>query len=140
MAIAGAVIALDQTTKTVAQDRLSRGPVHIVGPLDFELSYNTGAAFGLGRGWAPLLVLVGVALVAVVIGMGRTARTRIGLVASGLVLGGALSNLGDRLFRANGGAVIDFIRLPHWPTFNLADSSIVVGVVLLALGNLRPHR
>ena len=136
-ALAGAVVALDQLTKSLAQTHLADGPVHVLGPLDLELSYNTGVAFGVGRGLGPLLVLVAVALVAVVFGMGRSARSWAGLVAAGLVLGGAVSNLGDRLFRGNGGAVIDFIRLPHWPTFNLADSAIVIGVVILVLATLR---
>jgi len=139
-AVAGAVIAADQVTKSAAQTHLGHGVRHVLGPLDLELTYNTGAAFGLGRGWAPLLVFVGLALVGVVFGMSRAARSWPAVVASALVLGGALSNLGDRLIRHNGGAVIDFIRLPHWPTFNVADSSIVVGVVLLVAGSLLPSR
>jgi len=137
--VAAVVIVADQITKSVAQSDLAAGPVHVLGPLDLQLSLNTGAAFGLGTGLGltPILVAVGVVLVVVLFGIGRSARSTMTTVASGLMVGGALSNLGDRLFRNNGGAVIDFIRLPHWPNFNLADSSIVVGVALLVLANLR---
>jgi signal peptidase II len=137
--LAAVVIVVDQITKSLAARHLAAGAVHVLGPLDLQLSYNSGAAFGLGNGWGltPVLVTVGVILVVVLFGVGRNSRSWLAVVASGLMVGGALSNLGDRLFRGNGGAVIDFIRLPHWPNFNVADSSIVVGVGLLVLANLR---
>jgi len=137
--LAAAVGVADQISKTVEQKDLASGPYHVLGPLDLELTYNKGAAFGLGAGIAPIILVVGAALIVVVLGFGRPIRSRLATVASGMLVGGALSNLGDRLFRPNGGAVIDWIHLSHWPTFNVADSGIVVGVALLVLANLGPR-
>ena len=131
------VIVADQLSKSLEQTALATGPTHVLGPLDLELTYNSGAAFGVGRGLAPLIVVVGVALVVVIFGIGRPVHGRVAAVGGGLLLGGAVSNLGDRLFRGHGGAVIDWIHLSHWPTFNVADSCIVFGVAVLVLANLR---
>jgi signal peptidase II len=130
------VIVGDQVSKSLEQQALAGGPAHVLGPLDLELSYNSGAAFGIGRGLAPVVIVAGVVLVLVVFGA-RTVRGRSAAASAGLLLGGALSNLGDRLFRGHDGAVIDWIHLSHWPTFNVADSCIVVGVALLLVANLR---
>ena len=131
------VVVADQVSKSLEQPSLVNGPSHVLGPLDLELSYNSGAAFGIGRGLAPVVIVAGVALVLVVFGTGRPVRGRTAAVAAGLLLGGALSNLGDRVFRGHGGAVVDWIHLSHWPTFNVADSCIVFGVGLLLLANIR---
>jgi signal peptidase II len=129
-AVAVVVVAVDQATKTWAVDRLSRGPIHVVWKLDFQLAYNSGAAFSFLQGWAP--VLGGVAVVAVIVMLGAVRRVQSTAltVALGLVVGGALGNLTDRVVRSNHGAVIDFIALHFWPTFNVADSCIVVGGIL----------
>lgn len=135
--IAGAVIVADQLTKTWAVDHLATGPRHVLGPLDLILSYNTGVAFSIGSGMGPVIVAV-VAIVAVAfLGFARGAPGVTGVAGSGLVLGGALSNLGDRVFRSNHGAVIDFIHLPHWATFNVADSCIVVGIGVFLVASVR---
>lgn len=137
--VAVLVVVADQVSKSLEQTALATGPTHVLGPLDLELTYNSGAAFGLGRGLAPVVVVAGVALILVVFGAGRGARPvqgRTAVPAAGLLLGGAVSNLGDRLFRGHGGAVIDWIHLSHWPTFNVADSCIVFGVALLVLANI----
>lgn len=134
--VAAAVVLVDQVSKSVVVHRLAHGPHHVLGPLDLELSYNSGAAFGLGRGLAPLIIPVGAFLVIALFGFGHPVRSPLVTGGSGLLAGGALSNLGDRLFRSNGGAVIDWIHLSHWPTFNVADSCIVVGVGLLILANV----
>jgi signal peptidase II len=126
-------VAVDQLTKTLAQRRLARGPIYLVGPLRLALSYNSGAAFGLGKGVAPLLVAGGVVVVVfVVVSVGRTA-TAMAVVATGLIAGGAAGNLADRVFRHNGGAVIDFVDLRVWPVFNVADACIVCGAALLVI-------
>ncbi len=130
-------LGADQLTKSLAVHYLSGGPLHLVGPLSLALTYNSGAAFSIGQGLAPLLVVVGVALVAVLVGVGRTVADTPSALAIGLVLGGALGNLADRLVRANHGAVIDFIQTRYWPTFNLADACIVCGAVLLVVSGLR---
>ena len=136
-AVAAAVVVADQVTKRLAVDHLSSGPVHLVGPLSLVLEYNTGVAFslGAGSGWPVALATVG--LVGVLLALARAARRRITAVALGLVLGGALGNLADRLFGGHGGAVVDFVHLGAWPTFNLADASVVVGCVILAVHLLR---
>ncbi len=134
---AALVIAVDQLTKSLAVHYLRDAPVHLVGPLRLALTFNSGAAFSLAQGLTPELVIVGVALVAVVVVVGRAASTATTAIAVGLVLGGALGNLVDRLVRSNGGAVIDFIDLRYWPTFNVADACIVVGAVLLVLVGFR---
>ena len=110
-----------------------------MGPVYLELTYNSGAAFSLGTGVTPILeAAVVVLIVGLLIFTHRTSRSApaVASVAMGMLLGGALSNLGDRLFRhlpVHGG-VIDFIRAASWwPVFNVADSSIVIGVIVLVL-------
>lgn len=135
--VAGLVVAADQVTKTLAVDHLTSGPVHLVGPLSLELAFNSGVAFSIGTGLTLPILLVGFGLVVVVLWFLRGAPSA-GIAAGlGLVLGGALGNLADRLFRDRHGAVVDFVHLGFWPTFNLADASIVCGCLLLALLVLR---
>ena len=136
-ATAAAVVVVDQLTKSLAVHYLKNAPVELVGPVRLALTYNSGAAFSLARGLTPELVVVGVALIAVVVVVGRSASTTGAAVAVGLILGGAVGNLLDRLVRSNGGAVIDFIDLRWWPTFNVADSCIVCGAILLILVGYR---
>lgn len=139
-AVAAAAVVADQVSKSVVQPVLERGDVHVLGPLDLELSYNPGVAFGVGRGLSPALVAAGVMIVVAVVGFTTSLQSRLTTFAAGLIAGGALSNLSDRLARGHGGAVIDWIHLSHWPTFNVADSCIVVGVGLLILANLLAAR
>jgi signal peptidase II len=131
------VIAVDQLTKSLAVHYLRDSPVHLVGPVRLALTFNSGAAFSLARGLTTELVIVGVALVVVVVVVGRSASTASMAVAVGLILGGAVGNLVDRLVRSNGGAVIDFIDLRYWPTFNVADACVVTGVIVLILVGYR---
>lgn len=138
--IVALVIAVDQVSKTWAEDRLRHGPVHVAGPLEFRLVFNSGFSFSLGAGH-PLAVsiLAGVvsgALLVYALVTSETGRS----VASALVVGGALSNLADRVVRHHHGAVIDFIEVPHWPVFNVADACITIGVVLLVLQSVRAKR
>jgi signal peptidase II len=126
-AVALAVVAVDQATKSWAVHRLSRGDIHVVWKLDLELGYNTGASFGLARGWAPIIAAVAVTAVVLLLAAVRQVRTDGLAVALGLVIGGALGNLVDRVVRGHHGAVVDFIALHFWPTFNVADSCIVIG-------------
>ena len=130
--VAGAVVAADQATKTLAVDELGARPVHVLGPLSLHLAYNTGVAFSIGAGWTLPIVLLVAVLVGVLLGYGRSVDGAGAAAALGLVLGGALGNLGDRLFRGHGGAVVDFVRVGFWPTFNLADAAIVCGGAVLA--------
>jgi signal peptidase II len=141
--IALAVLAADVVTKVVAVAQLEdRAPVEILGGLVYlQLVRNPGAAFSLATGYTWVLTIVAIAVVVVIVRVARRLRSTGWAVALGLVLGGALGNLVDRLFRAPGplqGHVVDVVSLfaPDgrvWPVFNLADSSIVSGGVLLVL-------
>jgi signal peptidase II len=135
-----AVIIADQVTKTLALDHLDLyRPTHVVGPVYLALTYNSGAAFSLGTGVTPILeAVVVVLIVGLLIYSRRASRSgpMAASVALGMLLGGALSNLADRLFRhlPVHGSVVDFIRAVGWfPVFNVADSSIVIGVIILVL-------
>ena len=139
VAIAAVVIAADQATKQWAVHRLSGGgSVHIVGSLEFRLAYNKGMAFSQGTSRGPLIAAVGFGIVAFLAIYARKAGSMPAVLLMGLVAGGALGNISDRVFRSAGngflgGSVVDFIYLRWWPTFNLADSCVVVGGILLAV-------
>jgi signal peptidase II len=147
-AVAVAVLAADQATKTWALHHVPAAPGgrHVIGPLWLVLTFNSGAAFSLGRGVTPFIEAVVVVLVACLLVFSRrasraaSAPTAIGL---GLLLGGAAGNLTDRVFRHNHGAVIDFVDAARigsrdwWPVFNVADAAIVVGVIILVLSYRR---
>ena len=137
---AAVVIAADQVTKTLALDHLD--PVrrtHVVGPVYWELTYNSGAAFSMGAGVTPIVEAAVVVLIVALLVFARRSSRSASVpvsIALGMLLGGALSNLGDRLFRnlPVHGSVVDFIRaVGWWPVFNVADASIVIAVVLLVL-------
>ena len=138
--IAIAVFGLDQWSKAWAVRHLAEGPIHVTGFLNLALVYNRGAAFGFlsnASGWQnAFFVAVAVAIVvAILVFLARSARRdRLTVIALMLVLGGAAGNLADRVRL---GEVVDFIDFHigswHWYTFNLADSAITVGAVLLAL-------
>jgi signal peptidase II len=134
------VIALDQATKAWAVSALADHPRSIVGTdVELRLSRNTGSAFSLFRGFTPLLAVLAIVIAVLIVRSVRRAEDRLALVALALVLAGALGNLGDRLFRPPGvlrGAVVDFVKVESWPTFNVADSAITIGAVLLVIGAL----
>ena len=131
-AVALVVLGLDQVTKIVVEAELTRGEPRVVtGPLELTLTYNDGIAFGLASGAGPLVVVL--ALVALVALGWFVASAPPGwptAIAGGLILGGALGNLLDRVTR---GEVVDFVSLPAWPAFNLADVAITFGVLALAV-------
>jgi len=131
--VALAVVVIDQLTKSWAVRRLSHGDIHVVWKLDLELTYNSGASFGFARGWAPIIAAVAVTAVVLLLSAVRHVRSVALTVALGLVIGGALGNLTDRVVRGHHGAVVDFIALHFWPTFNVADSCIVIGALAAAL-------
>jgi signal peptidase II len=141
--IAALVLVADVLTKIAAVTRLEgREPVELLGGAVYlVLVRNPGAAFSLATGYTWVLSLVAVAVVVVIARIARRLRSTGWAVALGLVLGGALGNLADRVFRAPGplrGHVVDVVSLlapdgSVWPVFNLADSSIVSGGVLLVL-------
>ena len=132
-AVAVVVIVADQVTKSLAVARLASGPIHLIGPFSFALSYNSGVAFSIGRSLTWPLAALAVVLVLGVAWFGRAVPSTAAAVAVGMILGGALGNLSDRIFRGHHGAVVDFIYSGFWPTFNVADSSIVCGSILLCI-------
>lgn len=139
-AIVVAVVALDQITKAWAVSALPGSPVSIVGStIELRLTRNTGSAFSLFQTVTPVLAVLVVGVAVVLLRAVRRAHERTVLVALALVLGGAFGNIADRLFRSPGflrGAVVDFVRLDGWPTFNVADSAITIGAVLLVWWSL----
>jgi signal peptidase II len=139
LGVALAVLALDIASKSIVAATLGKGrQIRLLGGvLTLLESRNPGAAFSLG-GPSETIVFSAIA-VGVVIFIIRAARRIYSLpwaVALGLLLGGACGNLTDRIFRSPGpfrGWVVDWIELPHWPVFNLADSAITCGGVLMVL-------
>ena len=134
--MAAVVLVLDALTKQWAVTALADGPIHLFGPVRFALIHNKAGAFGLGGAFVPFLALAALVLVLVMVFTGAAAGRTPVAVALGLVLGGAFGNMADRVFRAPGflrGAVVDFVDVGFWPVFNLADSAITCGCVLLLL-------
>ena len=141
LAVAAAVVVVDQLTKVWAVSSLSDGPVPVIGSvLQFRLTRNPGGAFSLLTNLTPVLAVLAVVMAVYIV---RTTRRTADIVMAyslALVLGGALGNLVDRLVRSPGflrGEVVDFIKVPHWPTFNIADSAITIGVILIAVRGWR---
>ncbi len=144
IAIAGVLVALDQLTKFIAVQSLQSGaPLEVLPFLSLVLTYNPGAAFSFLAGasgwqrWFFIVVALAASLLIVYL-IFRHRRDLLLCLALALVLGGAVGNLVDRVVI---GAVVDFVllywRQYHWPAFNLADSCITVGAVLLVWDSLR---
>ncbi|WP_228817942.1 signal peptidase II [Nocardia transvalensis] len=137
--VAAVVFALDLGTKALVVAKMKPGePISIIDDVvRLTLVRNPGAAFSMATGMTWLLTLIAAAVVVGVIRIGRSLRSVGWAVGLGLVLGGAVGNLIDRLFRAPGplqGHVVDFISVTKWwPVFNVADSSIVCGAILLVV-------
>jgi signal peptidase II len=138
-ALSGAVLLLDQALKAVVEGELVPGEqVDLLGPLGLTLAHNEGVAFGLAGGSAlPLVAFAVLALGFVCFLLARNPTTPGMWVAVGLVAGGALGNLVDRL---RAGEVTDYVEVGSWPPFNLADVAITVGVAVFALIFLREER
>jgi lipoprotein signal peptidase len=143
--IAAAVLALDIASKAIVVATLSdRAPVRLLGGLlTLRESRNSGAAFSIGTSMTVVFTLIAVGVIVFIVRTSRRIYSLPWAVALGLLLGGAMGNLGDRIFRSPGpfrGWVVDWIELPHWPVFNLADSAIVCGGVLMVLIAARGYR
>jgi len=137
LTIAGAVLLVDQLTKSLALDALADGPVQLVWTLRLNLSFNSGVAFSAGRGLTPVITMAGIVLLGVLVFLTSRVESRAQALPLGLLLGGAMGNLSDRLFRDHGGAVIDFIDFGWWPIFNVADMALTCGVILFVIVGLR---
>ena len=141
--IAAVVVLVDQLSKHWAVNALDDRNIDLVGSLRFNLAFNTGMAFSRGTGLGPIIGVVAlVVVVGLLVSIGR-ATSPFYTPAVGLIIGGALGNVADRLFRAPGwfrGGVVDFIDVQWWPIFNVADIGVTVGGVLLLATTLRADR
>ena len=136
--VALVVILIDQVTKAWAVNTLADRDIDVFWTLRFHLSFNTGMAFSRGQSWGPV---IGVLALVVIVGLLLSLKRQPGRltdISIGLIVGGALGNVIDRLFRAPGwlrGAVVDFIDFQWFPIFNVADMAITVGGGLLVLAS-----
>jgi signal peptidase II len=137
---AAIVLVVDQLTKHWAVTELSPAGsegIHVLGSLWFRLAFNSGMSFSMGTGLGPVVALIAFAIIGVLIWLSRSIRSVPQLILIGIVMGGALGNLSDRIFRAGagflGGHVVDWVYVGWWPTFNVADACIVVGGIALAV-------
>ena len=135
-------VALDAVTKLLVVEHLEgKRTVHVLGDaLQLVVSRNSGAAFSFATGMTFVFTAVAVAVVVYVARILPRLQSLLWALALGLIVGGALGNLVDRLTRAPGfgkGAVVDFLYVPHFATFNVADSGITVGAVLAILLSFR---
>jgi signal peptidase II len=138
VAVALAALAADVVSKIIVVSTLQdRAPVRLLGGLlTLRETRNSGAAFSIGTGYTIVFTLIACGVVVAILRTARNLRSAPWAVCLGLLLGGAVGNLIDRLLRAPAplkGHVVDWIQLPHWPVFNLADSAIVCGGVLAVL-------
>ena len=139
------VLALDVVTKIVVVHELHHhAPIRLLGGfLTLLLLRNSGAAFSIGTLATIVFTVIAAVVIVYILRTARKLRSLPWAITLGLLLGGATGNLSDRIFRSPGlfrGDVVDWIQLPHWPVFNLADSAIVCGgvlAVLLAILGLR---
>lgn len=131
-ALAALILAADQVAKAAVESNLVPGEyVEVLGPLELTLAHNRGVAFGLAGGAGLGLVAVTLAALGLIVYLFARDPGRRGMwLATGLVAGGALGNLADRVFA---GEVTDYVAVGSWPPFNLADIAITCGVALLAL-------
>ena len=135
-----AAYGLDRISKLWVENALvHRPPIHIVpGILDIRFTTNSGGAFSIGQSAPWLFAGATIAVSLTIVWAAFRPMSARNAVALGLVLGGALGNLTDRIVRGPGlsGRVVDFIDLHVWPVFNLADSAIVIGALLLAVSSI----
>jgi signal peptidase II len=130
VAVAVAVLAADQATKAIVRESIGRGErVDVLPGLDLINTRNTGVAFGFFSGGGTVVALVAsVALIGLLVFFATHLTRPLVWLPTGLLIGGAAGNLVDR---AREGAVTDFVDLPLWPAFNVADAAITIGVLAL---------
>jgi lipoprotein signal peptidase len=139
------VLAADIVSKAIVVATLSdRNPIRLLGGLlTLREDRNPGAAFSIGTSMTIVFTAIAVGVIIFIIRSARRIYSLPWAIALGLLLGGAMGNLTDRIFRSPApfrGWVVDWIQVPHWPVFNLADSAIVCGGVLMVLLATRGHR
>ena len=139
--IAFTIWLFDFATKTWALSNFSSDPQPVIGTLlQFTLLKNSGAAFSFASGFTLIFSLLAIAVVATIIRFAGRITSRGWLTCAGLLLGGVLGNLTDRAFREPGfflGHVIDWIQIPNWPIFNIADIAISTAAFLAFIQTMR---
>jgi len=141
--VALAVIIADQLTKHWAVNELVDRNIDVFWTLRFNLSYNTGMAFSRGKDFGPIIAVVALLVVVALLLSIKRQPGRLTDVAVGMIIGGAIGNVIDRLFRQEGwlrGGVVDFIDFQWFPIFNIADIGVTVGGALLVLASWRAGR
>jgi len=146
VAVAVAVVVVDQLTKWWAARTLDDRDIDVFWTLRFHLSHNTGMAFSRGQNWGPLIGVVALVIVVVLLLSVKRTASRLSEITVGLIIGGAIGNIIDRLVRDPGwlrGGVVDFIDFQWFPIFNVADMAITIGggllIVTSYLGTRRAH-
>ena len=138
--LAAVIVALDQVTKHWALNALTgEPPQHVVWTLQWNLTFNSGMAFSKGRGMGPIIGVLALVVAGVVVATVRKQQQKTVAVAAGFVLGGAIGNVCDRIFRGAGwlrGSVVDFIDFQWFPIFNIADIAVNVGGAIFVLWSL----
>jgi len=139
--IAVVIVLLDQVSKAWALGVLADGRIiDVIWTMQFNLTYNRGMAFSRGTGIGPIIGVIGLVVVVLLLLSLRRADNALTRVATGLIIGGAVGNILDRLFRGSGwmrGAVIDFIDFQWWPVFNVADMAIMIGAATMMVAMLK---
>ncbi|HEV2686533.1 MAG TPA: signal peptidase II [Actinomycetota bacterium] len=144
-AVATVIVAIDQVTKALVVSNLREGESRRVidGAVSWTLQRNPGSAFGLFRHFPVVFTVLAALIALAIVVRAQRVHDRLTAVALGLVLGGALGNLVDRIARPPGafrGWVIDLIDFHWWPVFNVADSAVVIGAALLLISSYRAER
>ncbi len=139
LALSGGVIVVDAATKWWARQQLMHGPTHIVGPLWFRLTFNSGISFSLSRNTPSVSVIVAVIVALVLLALALRAQPGVATWGLGLLLGGGVANVLDRL-AASPPRVTDFVAVGGFPVFNVADIAVSAGFLLLLLLVLRGKR
>jgi signal peptidase II len=128
---------LDYSTKFLAINYLSDGPIKLIGDfLKLKLVFNSGAAFSLASSGTIFLSTFSIIMAAVIFYFSRKVKSTPWAIALGLALGGIFGNLADRIFRTPGGLqgeVVDWIQIPKWPVFNIADTAVVSAAILITI-------
>ncbi|CAB4890547.1 MAG: signal peptidase II [Actinobacteria bacterium] len=139
--VAVVIAVLDQMSKAWAlRDLVDGRVIHVIWTLQFNLTYNRGMAFSRGTGVGPIIGVIGLVVVVMLLLSLRRADNVLTRLATGLIIGGAMGNILDRLFRDSGwmrGAVIDFIDFQWWPVFNVADMAIMIGAATMIVAMLK---
>ncbi len=143
--VAALVVVVDQLTKSWAVNNLDDQTIHVIWTLQLNLVFNSGMAFSQGRGLGPVIGVVALGVIVALLVSMRQGASRLGAVAAGLVVGGAVGNVVDRLLRDGGGGflqghVVDFIDFQWFPVFNVADMAINIGGALLLWSAFRAER